>query len=378
MTAPELPNRTSSLGVPADEHGSAALGGEVSVDHPGQDGLASTGTLSLRTSYWAMAFLFLLTSTRVELDGQSWKLPWGHLRLSVPTGRHRLGVSFRYLGKDRGAATKEIDVEADHTVEIRYRAPWLVFLPGALRVVSDRERLPDEGAPIELTAPAPSEAAAGWYPDPIDAHQRRWWDGERWTERSLHPQTTRYKVGVALLGLTTMVLGVVGGSAIGGMLGGGADNLSESTAWVTVSDMEGVQFDMPGQPQAMTETIQGTDITIDVYVLEFDDLAMSAASVASQVPGDNRTDAQILSDSAAGAAAASSATIVDARDVLVDGRPGLDMKATSTQDGGLIMLSRTAIAGDLLVIVQTVFADDDGDAAVTAHNRMAESITFTN
>lgn len=26
-------------------------------------------------------------------------------------------------------------------------------------------------------------APAGWYPDPEVDHQRRYWDGQRWTER---------------------------------------------------------------------------------------------------------------------------------------------------------------------------------------------------
>ncbi len=32
----------------------------------------------------------------------------------------------------------------------------------------------------ESTQPLP---AAAWYPDPFGRHQRRWWDGTRWTNR---------------------------------------------------------------------------------------------------------------------------------------------------------------------------------------------------
>lgn len=373
MTTAELP-KLPHVGDTADQRLPTALGRP-----PGEDGDGSprTGTLSLRTTHSPMAFLLLLTRTRVELDDESWELPWGHLRLPVPAGGHRLQVSFRYLGKDRGAATEEIYVEAGHAVEVRYRAPWLIFRPGALRVVAERERMDDE-ASSHLTALEPSTAAsAGWYRDPTDQHQRRWWDGERWTGQSLRPRSTRYKVGVALLGLIGMVLGVVAGSALGGELGDGAGSLTESTPWVTLSDIEGVRIDMPGEPQVTTEQVPGTDIAIDLYVLEFDDIGMVTTAVSGEVAGDDRTDAQVLGDSAAGAAEGAGATIVDSAEVVVDGHPGLDTRATSTRDGGVIILGRFVLAGDLLVVVQTVVPEDDPDAGTTAHDRTAGSMRFT-
>jgi Protein of unknown function (DUF2510) len=34
----------------------------------------------------------------------------------------------------------------------------------------------------------PNTAAAGWYPDPNDGRQQRWWDGSQWTEHVSGPQ----------------------------------------------------------------------------------------------------------------------------------------------------------------------------------------------
>jgi hypothetical protein len=69
-------------------------------------------------------------------------------------------------------------------------------------------------------------------------------------------------------------------------------------------------------------------------------------------------------------------TIVDSRPIEVDGEPGLDLEATTPHDGGLVVLARIALAGDLLVGVQTVFDENDRDIAIAAHNRVARSIRF--
>jgi uncharacterized protein DUF2510 len=33
--------------------------------------------------------------------------------------------------------------------------------------------------------PAPEARAAAWHPDPLERHERRWWDGIRWSEHVL-------------------------------------------------------------------------------------------------------------------------------------------------------------------------------------------------
>ena len=99
-----------------------------------RDGSVRAGVVSLRTRFWSMAFLQLLCRTRVELDGQRHVLAWGQLRVPVVAGWHQLRVSFRYLWMDCGAATKDFDVRGGHIVELTYRAPWLVFLRGKLRL----------------------------------------------------------------------------------------------------------------------------------------------------------------------------------------------------------------------------------------------------
>jgi hypothetical protein len=162
--------------------------------------------------------------------------------------------------------------------------------------------------------------------------------------------------------------------------GGGADDsatVAESAEWVTVTDIDGVRFDMPRRPHHSTEPIPGTDLTADLYYVDFDNMAMAAFADASELPpGDTRTDAQILRDSANGLVTNIVGTIVDSRPTEVDGEPGLDLEATTPREGGMIVLARVALAGDLFVGVQTVFDENDRDIATAEHNRMARSIRF--
>ena len=38
-------------------------------------------------------------------------------------------------------------------------------------------------APVAPSASAPNAAPPGWYPDPRNAHEMRFWDGSGWTSR---------------------------------------------------------------------------------------------------------------------------------------------------------------------------------------------------
>jgi hypothetical protein len=151
----------------------------------------------------------------------------------------------------------------------------------------------------------------------------------------------------------------------------------ETAEWVTVTDIDGVRFDMPRQPHHSTEPVPGTDLAVDLYYVDFGHIGLVAFGDASELPpGDTRTDAQILRDSANGMVTNIVGTIVDSRPIEVDGEPGLDLEATTPREGGLVVLARVALAGDLLVGVQTIFDEDDRDIATAAHNRMAGSIRF--
>lgn len=164
-------------------------------DKETQAGLGPTGVISLQTRFWAMGFLWLRSRTCVELDGDRHELPWGQLRVPVAAGRHRLRVSCKCFGMDVGAATKAFDVSAGRMVVLRYRAPVLIFLPAKLRLVGEQPVRPEPEMHGGLPSWGPSQTVTpGWYADPSDGHQRRWWDGKEWTPAIFRPESTAWKV----------------------------------------------------------------------------------------------------------------------------------------------------------------------------------------
>lgn len=340
-------------------------------------GLGPAGVISLQTRFWALAFLLLLCRTRVELDGQRYVLPWGRLRFPVVAGWHQLRVSFRYLWMDCGTATKDFDVRGGDVVELTYRAPWLVFLPGTLRMHREtRARVTQEiPSPLASSAP-PLRATPGWHSDPTDGHQLRWWDGERWTPVVFRSQSRARKAWVVAVAVVTLIVSLILASAIASADPNESATLAESAEWVTVTEIDGVRVDMPLQPQNSTEPIAGTDLTIDIYSVYYNNMAMSVASVTAEIPGDTRTDAQTLHDAVRGVADGIDGTIVSTREAVVDGEPGLDYEVTTPQDGGTTVLGRVTLADELLVVVQTVFEHNDLAVAAKPHNRMSRSIRF--
>ena len=178
------------------------------------------------------------------------------------------------------------------------------------------------------------------------------------------------------MAVVTLIVALNVASAIASADSDDSATLAESAEWVTVTEIDGVRFDMPIRPEHWTEPIPGTDLTIDSYSVYNDNMAMSVAAVAAEVPGDTRTDTMILHDAVDGTAGDTDGTIVFTREAVVDGEPGLDFEVTTPRDGGTTVLGRAALDGDLLVLVETVVNHDDLAAAAGPHNRMARSITF--
>ncbi|HUQ62195.1 MAG TPA: DUF2510 domain-containing protein [Acidimicrobiales bacterium] len=155
------------------------------------------GAIRVTTGYLALAFILQLVRTRVVVDGRLYELPWGTTVFPVYPGRHRVRVSFKYLFMtDAGANQADVDVTPGQTVEVNYRAPWLVFLKGRMTVGlgyypgAQSTPLP---APPPPSQPAPQVAAGappGWHADPGGRHELRYWDGTAWTEHVSDRGTT--------------------------------------------------------------------------------------------------------------------------------------------------------------------------------------------
>jgi hypothetical protein len=82
--------------------------------------------------------LIYLMRVRAVVDGQLRYLPWGRFILFVPPGQHhlRLFLNYRLI---RGAAPMQVaeglanvNLVPGQRLELEYRAPWVVLVPGAL------------------------------------------------------------------------------------------------------------------------------------------------------------------------------------------------------------------------------------------------------
>jgi hypothetical protein len=92
-------------------------------------------TIRLTTKFFPLAFLLLLFPARAVVDGQEQKVGWKTTDLPVSPGTHRLRVFFPYLFlRQAGAAEIEVAVAEGQTVNVSYRAPWLVFLAGKIKI----------------------------------------------------------------------------------------------------------------------------------------------------------------------------------------------------------------------------------------------------
>jgi hypothetical protein len=95
-------------------------------------------TIKLTAKFFPLALFLYLWPPRVELDGgPAQKIGWGDNELQVTPGTHHVVVYFPYLFIIRRAGEGKIDVtvQEGQTVHVRYKVPWLVFLPGRMKVV---------------------------------------------------------------------------------------------------------------------------------------------------------------------------------------------------------------------------------------------------
>jgi len=116
------------------------------------DQAAPTG-ISVHTRFIPLAFILFLVKTRLELDGGPPVVrPWGDSFIPVAPGRHQVRCYFVYLFLSRaGDSAITVDVAPGQVVQLRWRAPWLVFLPGKWEIA----------APAPVAAPAPGQVGPG-------------------------------------------------------------------------------------------------------------------------------------------------------------------------------------------------------------------------
>jgi hypothetical protein len=94
-------------------------------------------TIRLIPKFFPLAFILYLFPPRVEVDGgPPQKIKWGENQLQVTPGTHHLVVYFPYMiiMRRAGEAAVDVTVQEGQTVTVTYKAPWLVFLAGKIKV----------------------------------------------------------------------------------------------------------------------------------------------------------------------------------------------------------------------------------------------------
>jgi hypothetical protein len=134
--------------------------------------------IQLRAPVMILFFLIKISPLMASIDGGApFKANWDGNAWHLPPGPHRLQVWFKYFGfVDMGRADSMIDVPAGGMVNVEYKHPWLVFLPGKFRVLGA------SGAPVTAGQVAQAAPGAGWHPDPTGKFEQRYWDGSGWTD----------------------------------------------------------------------------------------------------------------------------------------------------------------------------------------------------
>jgi hypothetical protein len=93
-------------------------------------------TINIRPTFMPLAVILFLFPPRVEVDGgPAQRIRWrADNPIQASPGAHHVVVYFPYLFIIRKAGKAEIDVNLaeGQTATVKYKAPWLVFLPGKI------------------------------------------------------------------------------------------------------------------------------------------------------------------------------------------------------------------------------------------------------
>jgi hypothetical protein len=90
------------------------------------------GELRVHTNFFVLQWVLFLVTTFIELNGQRQRRPWGHSTFPVAAGDYQLRVGFHYIFGPTGTAVANIRIYPGHVTQVRYDAPFIMFLSGSI------------------------------------------------------------------------------------------------------------------------------------------------------------------------------------------------------------------------------------------------------
>jgi len=137
--------------------------------------------INLRAPVFFLFFLLKIQPLMASIDGgPEFQVNWDGNQWPVPPGQHRVAVWFKYFWLlPVGRAEMVVHLPPGGSIDLEYKHPWIVFLPGKLQVVAPRGVGP---SPQQAPPAVASAVPAGWQPDPTGRFEQRYWDGATWTE----------------------------------------------------------------------------------------------------------------------------------------------------------------------------------------------------
>jgi hypothetical protein len=134
---PQRPPAASPVGRPVQFQPHPVFRPEQQYPHPHP---GAEIAITAKASPFALPTgpLIYLMRIRAVVDGQLRYLPWGRFVLFLSPGPHTLRL-FLYVRVVRGAVRMEVAEGVAHVnlspgqrLELEYKAPWVVFIPGSL------------------------------------------------------------------------------------------------------------------------------------------------------------------------------------------------------------------------------------------------------
>src|SRR6516164_4782607 len=106
-------------------------------DHDEDDAVDSaeeTG-IEISTAFFPMAWILLLCTPWISINGRKRRRPWGTYFFPTRPGRYEVEVWFPYLFQARcGFASRKVEVHEGEATRVGYYMWPFIFLPGSINV----------------------------------------------------------------------------------------------------------------------------------------------------------------------------------------------------------------------------------------------------